>query len=140
MDCYKINGQRGVQNDQKLCSSYFISQEPYIMWLPFMVHLCKMIILLGIFFQLFKILIFWVHIGIKEQKTVHNDKRVCLSHSISQEPHIIWLRFMVKMWKIIISLGVFFNVKILIFLVVKELNGEQIVQNCKNFCLLHLII
>ena len=36
--------------------------------------------------------------------------------SISQKPYIIWLSFMVQMYKMIISPGVFFSVKILIFL------------------------
>ena len=40
---------------------------------------------------------------------VQNDKEFFLSCSISQEPHIIWLSFMVHMCKMIISLVVFFN-------------------------------
>ena len=40
---------------------------------------------------------------LKGQKTVHNDKKFCLSHSISQEPYIIWLWFLVHMCKMMIS-------------------------------------
>ena len=97
-----------------------ISQESYIIWLSFMVHLCKMIISPGFFF---KILIFWVVRGVKRQKTVQNDKKFVLLHSISEEPYIKWLEFMVQMRKMITSPGVFFNFKILIFLVVRGLKG-----------------
>ena len=47
-----------TQNDKKFCLSRSVSQEPYIIWLSFMVHLCKMIISPGVLF--FKIMIFWV--------------------------------------------------------------------------------
>ena len=53
------------------------------------------------FFHFLKILIFWVHKGIKGQKT----QKIVL-HSISQEPYIIWLSIMVRMCKMIISLSV----------------------------------
>ena len=53
----------------------------------------------------------------------------CLSCSISQEPHIIWLSFMVENCKMVISPGVFCNVKILIFQVVKGLKGQIMDQN-----------
>ena len=39
----------------------------------------------------------------------------------------------------IMSPGVFFNVKILIFQVVKGLKGQKMAQNVENFCLSHLI-
>ena len=76
-------------------------------------------------FQFFQILIFQVVRKVKGQKTVQNHKRLCLSHFISQVPYIIWLSFMVQMCKIIISSGVFFSVKILIFQVVKGLKGPK---------------
>ena len=77
--------------------------------------------------------------GVKGQKMVENGKKLCLLHSISQEPYYIWLSFMVQMCKVIIFQGVFFNVKILIFQVIKVLKGEKMAQNEENFCLLHLI-
>ena len=49
-----------VQNDKKFCPSHSISQEPYIIWLSLMVHMCNMIIPPAVFFHFFKILIFWV--------------------------------------------------------------------------------
>ena len=59
------------------------------------------------FFHFFKILIFRVVKGLKGQKIVQNNKKFCPSCSISQEPYIIWLSFMVHMCKIIIYPGVF---------------------------------
>ena len=141
-----------VQNDKKLCPSRSVSQEPYIIWLSFMLHLCKLIIspgnffifskfwffgLLGrwkgkkwskmtknsiyctpylrnhttydchlcllndnifrCFFYFLKILIFWVHRWVKA-KNVPEWKKNCLSCSISQEPYIKWLSFIVQMF------------------------------------------
>ena len=73
--------------------------------------------------------------GAKREKTAQNDKKLCLSRSISQESYIIGLPFMVEMCKKIISPGVFFNVKILIFQDVKGLKGQIRGQNDENFCL-----
>ena len=70
-------------------------------------HTCKMIIYPGIFFHFLKILIFWVVREVKGQKTVQDDKIFSLLQSISQEPYIIWLLFMVRICQMIISLGVF---------------------------------
>ena len=39
-----VKGQKVIQNDKKICLSCSIAQEPYIIWLSFMVHMCKMII------------------------------------------------------------------------------------------------
>ena len=104
-----IKGQKMVQNDIKLSLSCSIYQEPYIKWLSFMVHMCKMIISPGVFFQFFKILIFQVVRGVKWQKTVQYHKKFCPSRFMSQEPYIIWLSFMVHMCKMIISPGFFFS-------------------------------
>ena len=61
------------------------------------------------FFYFLKMLIFWVAIGVKGQKMSQNEKKFCLLYSISQEPYIIWLLFVVHMFKMIISLVVFFS-------------------------------
>ena len=116
-----VKGQKTVQNDKIFCLSCFVSQEPYIIGLSFMVHMFKIIISSGIFFHFFKILIFGVVGGVKGQKKVQNDKKFCPSHSISQEPYIMWLWFIVQMCKVIISSGDFFIFfKISIFQVVRE--------------------
>ena len=72
-----------------------------------MVHICKMIISPG-FFSFFQNFNFLVVSEVKVQKMVQNDKNVCQSRSISQEPYIIWLSFMLHMSKMIISPGFFF--------------------------------
>ena len=46
------NGLRWQKNS---CLLHLISQELYIIWLSFMVHLCKMMISPGVFFHFFKI-------------------------------------------------------------------------------------
>ena len=99
-----------VQNDKKLCLLHSICQEPYIMWLSFIVQMCKIKIVISpsVFFN-FKILIFQVVSGLKGQKMAQNDKNFCLLHLIFQEPYIIWSSFMVHMmYKRIISPGIVF--------------------------------
>ena len=103
----EVKGQKMVQNDKKLCLLWSISQEPYIMWLSFMVQKCKIIISPDGFFN-FEIMIFQVVRGLKGQKMAQNENKFCLSHSVSQEPCIIWLRFLVHMCKIMISPANFF--------------------------------
>ena len=39
-----LKGQRTVQNDKKYCLFHAASEIPYIVWLSFMVNICKMII------------------------------------------------------------------------------------------------
>ena len=95
-------------NFKRFCLLHFISRESYIIWWSFMVHLCEIIIFPGIFFHFFKILIFWVVRGVKGQKMVQNEKKLCLLRSISQETYIIWFSFMVHMCKMIISMAIFF--------------------------------
>ena len=101
-----------------------------------MVHISKMIISSGVLY-FSKILIFWVHRGVKGQKMVQNDKNFCLLRPISQEPYIIWLSSMVQMCKLIICTDVFFNFKILIFRVVRGLKGQKMAQNDKKICVSH---
>ena len=49
-------------------------------------YLCK--IISRCFFHFFKILISWVVSGVKEQRMLQNDKKLCLLYFISQEPYI----------------------------------------------------
>ena len=78
------------------------------MWLSFMIHICKMIRYPSIFHFL-KILIFWVVRGVTGQKIVQNDKKFWVSCSISLEPYVMWLSFMLHVCKMIKSPGVFVN-------------------------------
>ena len=135
---------------KKLSQSQFISQKPNIIWLSFMVRMCKMIISPGFVFPFFPIFSrFWVFgllRGVKGQKMVQNDKKLCLLHSISQEPYIIWLSFIVHIYKMIISLGVFFIFQNFDFLGFWSTDNRLGVgKRAKNgpewqkFCLLHSI-
>ena len=84
-----------VKNDKKFCLSHSISQEPYIIWLSFIMQMCKMIISAGVFFFcccccFFSILEFWFF-GLSEGskgKKWPKMANISLSHSISQEPCI----------------------------------------------------
>ena len=50
-----VKGQNIAQNDKKLCLSYPISQKRYIMWLWFLVHICKLMTSPDVFFSFWKI-------------------------------------------------------------------------------------
>ena len=81
------------------------------------------------FLHFYKILTFLVVTGVKGQKTAQNNIKFCLLHSISQEPCIKWLSFMVHIYKMIISSGVFFFfffwLKILIFWLHRWVKGQK---------------
>ena len=92
--------------------------------------------------HILNILIFWVVRRVKVQKIVQNDKKICLSHFMSHEPHIIWLSFVVHKFKVTISPRAFsiFFFKILIFRVVRGVKGQKMAQNDKKLCQLCLFI
>ena len=100
-----------VQSDKKFCPSRSISQEPYIMWFWFMVHMCKVIITPGSISIFSKFWFFRLLGGggerSKVQKLVQNDKNFCLSRSVSQKLNIIWFSFKSHLCKMIISPGGF---------------------------------
>ena len=100
------------------------------------IYVCKMIISSGVFFFFFffLILIFWAHRGVKGQKTVQNDKKIMsVALHISGNMHHVIVIYGANMLNDNIS-RCFFNVKILIFQVVKELKGQKMAQNVENFC------
>ena len=124
----RVKGQKNSPKCQKMLS-VSISQEPYIIWLSFMVHMCKMIISPEFFFFFSK---FWFlgYRGVKGQKTVQNVKKFCLLHSISQEPYVIWLSYMVHICKMIISSGVFIVFSKFWFSgSIRGIKGQKMVQN-----------
>ena len=125
---------------RKNCLPCNISQKTYIIWFSFMVHMCKMIISKGIF-KIFSKFWFSRLLGGKRAKNSPKwQKILSVTPSISQEPYIIWLSFMLHLCKMIISLGNFFIFfKILIFWVVREVNGQKMVLNGKKFYPLHTI-
>ena len=58
-------------------------------------------------FRFFKILIFRVVRRVKGQKMAQNDKKLCLSYSVSQEPYLHDCAFLVRMYEMMISLVIF---------------------------------
>ena len=89
---------------------HLLFQESYIIWSPFIIHMCKRLISPGIFFSFCQNIDFWDHLrgDVKGQKMTQSDKKSCLSHIISQELNIIWFRFLVHKCKMMISSEVFF--------------------------------
>ena len=136
-----VKGQKMAQNEKKLCLSCSISQEPYIIWFSFMVHLCKMIISPGVFFFFSKSWFSGLLKGVKGQKIVQNVKKFCLLRSISQGPYIIWSSFVVRKCRMMISPGGFFMFfKILIFQIFRRVKGEKMAQHNKKNCPSYLYI
>ena len=121
-----------VQKDKKFCLSPSISQETYIIWLSSVVLKCKMMISVGFFFfHFFKILIFQVDCKVKGQRMAQSDKKLFLSHSLSQEPYLIWLWFLVHMRKMMISPEVFFTFSKFWFFrfLGRGVKGKKMIQN-----------
>ena len=85
----------------------YLRNSIYSIWSWILVHLWKLITP-GIFFIFSKLLIFRVVRGVKGQKMVQNNRKFCQPHFISQESFIIWLSFIVHIYKTIISSVVFF--------------------------------
>ena len=120
-------GQKSGPKWQKFCSSFSISDESQIMQLSFMIHMCKMIISPVFIFCFFKISIYVV---VREGKVVQNDKKLCLSHSISQEPYIIWSSYNHTYNHT--SLGIFLYFQNIDFRVFRGVKWQKIFQNDKN--------
>ena len=108
-----VKGQRnGPRWQKKNCLVHFISQEPCIIWLSFMVHLCKMMISPGFCFIFSKFGFSGLLGGEvwKGKKWKNGPKwEKILPCSISQESYIIWFSFMLLIFKMIIPPGVFFT-------------------------------
>ena len=86
-----------VWNDKKFCLLHSISQEPYIIWLSFMVHMCKMIISPGLVFIFSKFSFFKLSGGYKDKNWSKMTKNsVCctpyLRNCTSYDCHL-WYTF-----------------------------------------------
>ena len=67
-----LKWQKMAQNNKKYCLPHSISQELYLIWLWFLVHLCKMMISPAIFFIFSKFWFFGLLRGkVKGQKMTH---------------------------------------------------------------------
>ena len=95
-----------VQNDKKFCLWHSVSQEPYIIWLSFMLHLCKMIMSPGSFFIFSK---FWFLGLLGRGKRAKNGPKWQKIKSVALH---IWGTIhhmtVIYVFKMIISSGVFF--------------------------------
>ena len=71
-----VKGQKMAQNDKKFCLSHSKSQESYLIWLWFFVHMCKMMISSAIFFIFSK---FWFFGFLEGGKKEKNDSQLPIS-------------------------------------------------------------
>ena len=92
----------------KDCLLCLIFQESYTIWSSFMVHICKRIIF-PFFFTFFPNFNFRPQqtSGVKWQKMAQNDKKLCLLYFISQIAYIIWLWFLIHIYKMMTSPNAF---------------------------------
>ena len=103
-----------------------ISQEPYIIWLSFIVHMCKIIVSVGIFFIFSKFLFFGCAREVKVEKMVQNDKKILsVVLSISGTIHHMIVIYITPVQNDNISGQFFYFFKILIFWVVREVKGQK---------------
>ena len=129
LGCYAGRSQKMLQMRKILLHS--VSLKSYIKWFSVMILMCKMISPWT--FSIFSKFWFGGLLGcVKGQKIAQNDKTFCLLCSISQEPYIMWLSFVVQKCKMI-SPGIFLNYffKILIW-VVMRVKGWKMAQNVKK--------
>ena len=115
---------------KRFCLLHFISQEPYFIWLSFMVHLCEIMISRCFFFKFFQNFDFLGCLVYKIAQNGPKEKTFCLLRYISQEPYIIRFSFMVHMCKMIVSAGIFFIFsKFWFFTFVSGVRVQKIAQN-----------
>ena len=134
-----LKWQTMVENDKKLCLSHSISEEPYIIWLSFMVHMCKMVISPGVFFHFHKIFIFQIVRGVKGQNLVQNNKKFSVTLQISGTIHHMNVIYGTHMWNNNISRYFFHFWKNFFPWVVRGLKGQKTAQNEKKLCQLRFI-
>ena len=115
-----------AKDDKKICLLQLISQDPYIIWLSFMVHLCKMIISSGAFF------IF--------SKMTQNDKKFCLSCLIYQEPYIMIVICGTQVYNDNISRHLFIFSKFWFFGLLGGSKGKKWPKKTKSFVLCTLYL
>ena len=97
-------GKRPKMRKNSVCHALYLGNHTsYDLHL----HLCKVIIY-PFLKNCFQILIFSINSGVKGQKMAQNDKKLCLSHSISQEAYIICSSFLVHICEMMTSPNAFF--------------------------------
>ena len=113
-----------VQNDKKFCPSLLIYQERYIICLPFILHMWKVIISPGCFFHFFKILLFRVVRVVKVQKWSKMTKSsvCCAPYLRNHTSYGCHLCYTCVKWYL---QTVFHTFKILIFQILRGLKGGK---------------
>ena len=92
------------------------------------IHHMIMIWNFQICFLFFSVCIFSVVREVKEQKMAQNDKKFCLFHSLSQELCLLWLWFLLNMYKIMISPAICFifqNSDFMVFFFLRRVRGKR---------------
>ena len=83
-----VRGGKRAKNNPKwqkksvCCTWYLKNHKPYIIWLSFVVHKCKIIISPGVFFY-FSRFLFFVLLGGSKGKKWQNDIKLCPQETIS---------------------------------------------------------
>ena len=124
----EVKRQKKAQNDKKLSLLCSMSQEPYIIWLSFIVNLCKIDNIFRLCICFIKILFFWVGRGGAGGKRAKNGPKLQKILSVS-----LYRRYQssydcgfwytcVKWWYL---WQFFYFLKILIFLIFRGLKGQK---------------
>ena len=109
-----LKGQKMPQNVESFCLWHLVFQETYIVLSSFTEHIYVWKDNISRhFFSFFSKFWYLESLGtwgreVKGQKMAQNDNIFCLSHSVSKELYIIWLWFLVPMYKMMISQANFF--------------------------------
>ena len=119
----RVKRQKMVQHGKKSCPLRFTSQEPYIIWLSFMVHMCKMIISAGVFFSFSKFWFFGLSGGWKVKKLPKMRKNsACLTLCLRNRNDCDFWCTCVRWWYL---QQIFSFFKILIFGVFMRVKGQK---------------
>ena len=86
-----VEGHKMVQNDKNILSVALHISETIHHMIVIYGTLVETNNISRCFFHFFKILILQIVSGLKGQEMAQNDKKFCLSHSVSQEPYIIFV-------------------------------------------------
>ena len=114
-----------AKNGKRFCLSQAVFQEPYLIWLWFLVHMCKMMISPCSFFIFSKFWFFGFTEWIKGQKMTHNYQFQSAALYIAKAVEHVKTKYLVQRCKIVVSPGVFvyflkscnINIKILTFFI-----------------------
>ena len=111
LDFLRGGGSKRAENSLKwkimINPSRVISRKQYSIWSWFLLHWWKLLISADLFCIFSKFAYFGVASWVKRQQIAQDEKDICLSYFISQEPYIKSLSFIVRLRKSMISFDVF---------------------------------